>query len=149
MTGVSWLTLASVSIINALPIYNTSLLYFRTLDQINSFRVGIEYLFGFFKLSLLLILAGLETATSGSVAFENNDKALSNLVLRQKSGFVFQQFHLLAELDTLNNVALPLKLKGDKLALDKAFFWLKQVGLEYRSKHKPNELSVENSKESQ
>lgn len=93
------------------------------------------------KSSLLLILAGLETPTSGSVSFEYNDKILSNLELRQKSGFIFQQFHLLPELDALNNIALPLKLKGDKLALDKALFWLKQVGLEYRSKHKPNELS--------
>ncbi|SFC91986.1 ABC transporter ATP-binding protein [Pseudoalteromonas denitrificans] len=93
------------------------------------------------KSSLLLILAGLEKPVSGKMTFTDRDCIKTELALRQCSGFVFQQFHLLPELDALNNIALPLKLKGDKHAIEKALFWLKQVGLEYRSKHKPNELS--------
>ena len=55
--------------------------------------------------------------------------------------FIFQQFHLLPELTALNNVALPLKLRGDKEAISKAKIMLKKVGLQDRINHNPNELS--------
>ncbi|WP_413665385.1 ABC transporter ATP-binding protein [Microbulbifer sp. CNSA002] len=93
------------------------------------------------KSSLLLLMAGLESPVSGEVQFQNNgeQKLLKNL--RQSSGFIFQQFHLLPELDALNNVALPLKLKGDKHALSTAELWLDKVGLSDRMYHKPQQLS--------
>ncbi len=93
------------------------------------------------KSSLLLILAGLEQPSAGNVQFISAGQALSNLSLRQVSGFIFQQFHLIPELDALNNIALPLKLKGDKEAINKARFWLEKVGLAHREKHKPSQLS--------
>ncbi len=61
--------------------------------------------------------------------------------LRRNSGFIFQQFHLLPELDALGNIALPLKLKGDKAAASKARECLERVGLAERAQHQPAQLS--------
>jgi putative ABC transport system ATP-binding protein len=61
--------------------------------------------------------------------------------LRSEIGFIFQQFHLLPELSALHNIALPLKLRGDKHAINKAEHWLEKVGLSDRAKHKPSQLS--------
>jgi len=93
------------------------------------------------KSSLLLILAGLEMPTKGKVRYEYKSQQALLSQLRQRSGFIFQQFHLLPELDALNNIALPLKLKGDKEAMTKAEKWLVNVGLKGRAHHKPTQLS--------
>ena len=93
------------------------------------------------KTSLLLLMAGLETPLEGTVNFKVDNDPQSLLDLKQQSGFIFQQFHLLPELSALHNVALPLKLKGDKQAETKAMQWLERVGLGERAKHKPSELS--------
>ncbi|WP_444932946.1 ABC transporter ATP-binding protein [Microbulbifer sp. JTAC008] len=93
------------------------------------------------KSSLLLLMAGLECPVSGEVQFQKNGEPQLLKNLRQNSGFIFQQFHLLPELDALNNVALPLKLKGDKHALSTAELWLDKVGLSERMYHKPQQLS--------
>jgi putative ABC transport system ATP-binding protein len=93
------------------------------------------------KSSLLLILAGLEPPVSGTVDYFVDQKQTSIKQLKQDSGFIFQQFQLLPELDAISNIALPLKLKGDKQAMNKAQVWLEQVGLAQRAGHKPNELS--------
>ncbi len=93
------------------------------------------------KSSLLLLLAGLAYPTSGVVNYRVNDKKVDIQQLRTCSGFVFQHFHLLPELCALDNVALPLKIKGDSQAIEKAQQWLTKVGLAERAKHKPNELS--------
>jgi len=93
------------------------------------------------KSSLLMLLSGLEKPTSGKGYFinDNHSSALDNL--RSEIGFIFQQFHLLPELTALHNVALPLKLRGDKDAIHKAEHWLENVGLLDRSNHKPSQLS--------
>lgn len=93
------------------------------------------------KSSLLMIASGLEDSSSGQTRYIENDNAQSIGALRTDIGFIFQQFHLLPELTALNNVALPLKLRGDKQALGKAETWLKKVGLFERRHHKPSELS--------
>jgi putative ABC transport system ATP-binding protein len=106
------------------------------------------------KSSLLMLMSGLEKPTSGeglySKAEDNKctdhnhtlDGGFNNLEdLRSDIGFIFQQFHLLPELTALNNVALPLKLRGDKEAISKAKIMLDKVGLLERMNHKPNELS--------
>ena len=93
------------------------------------------------KSSLLLILAALEAPAAGRWSFEVDGKTLSGDKLKQHSGFIFQQFQLLPELDALSNVALPLKLQGDKQAMQKAQAWLERVGLGERADHKPTELS--------
>lgn len=93
------------------------------------------------KSSLLMLLSGLEKPSAGQGAFihEGSRSTLDNL--RSEIGFIFQQFHLLPELTALNNIALPLKLRGDKQALKKAKIWLEKVGLSERGDHKPSQLS--------
>jgi putative ABC transport system ATP-binding protein len=93
------------------------------------------------KSSLLMLLSGLEKPSSGQGNFIN-DKHISSLDnLRSEIGFIFQQFHLLPELSALHNIALPLKLRGDKHAIKKAEHWLEKVGLADRANHKPSQLS--------
>lgn len=93
------------------------------------------------KSSLLMLLSGLEKPSSGQGIFINGDNSSSLNNLRSEIGFIFQQFHLLPELTALNNIALPLKLRGDKKAMDKAQMWLEKVGLSERGNHKPSQLS--------
>ena len=93
------------------------------------------------KSSLLLLLAGLEQAAKGSVEFLLDGQPSTLAHLKQESGFIFQQFHLLPELDALTNVALPLRLKGEKGAKERARDWLARVGLKNRLNHKPTQLS--------
>lgn len=93
------------------------------------------------KSSLLMLLSGLEKPSSGEGSFtcDNQSSTLDNL--RSDIGFIFQQFHLLPELTALHNIALPLKLRGDKQAIEKAEHWLEKVGLLGRANHKPSQLS--------
>ncbi len=93
------------------------------------------------KSSLLMLLSGLEIPCSGQGNFikDNHCSTLDNL--RADIGFIFQQFHLLPELTALHNIALPLKLRGDKQAIKKSKHWLAKVGLSDRADHKPSQLS--------
>ncbi|MFS1524607.1 ABC transporter ATP-binding protein [Microbulbifer sp. 2304DJ12-6] len=93
------------------------------------------------KSSLLTLIAGLETPKEGQVDFTLDNRTVTQIALRKHSGFIFQQFHLLPELDALSNLALPLRLKGDREACDKAHVWLKKIGMENRAAHKPTQLS--------
>ncbi len=115
-------------------------------EQLNlSIKQGNSYAItgpsGAGKSTLLLIASGLELPSEGQAVAVNDGVTVSLESIRSEIGFIFQQFHLLPELTALNNVALPLKLRGDKLALSKAESWLKKVGLGHRLHHKPNELS--------
>lgn len=98
------------------------------------------------KSTLLGILAGLDTPTSGTVNLLGQDIfALSEdgraLLRKQHIGFVFQSFQLLMHLNALENVMLPLELKGDSEAKAKAQLMLEKVGLGSRLKHYPKYLS--------
>lgn len=93
------------------------------------------------KSSLLSITAGLEKPANGSVHFNIGGTPVDELSLRANSGFIFQQFHLMPELDALSNLALPLRLKGIRDAYDIANEWLKKVDLSDRAKHRPHQLS--------
>ena len=93
------------------------------------------------KSSLLMLLSGLEKPTTGQSYFINDNHISTLDNLRSEIGFIFQQFHLLPELTALHNVALPLKLRGDKQAIKKAKHWLEKVGLSDRANHKPSQLS--------
>ncbi|AWW75615.1 ABC transporter ATP-binding protein [Erythrobacter sp. KY5] len=93
------------------------------------------------KSSLLSLAAGLEPPRKGEVTFVLKGRELTTTQLRRNSGFVFQQFHLLPELDALGNIALPLKLEGDRQALAKASDWLERVNLRERAGHKPSHMS--------
>jgi len=98
------------------------------------------------KSTLLGLLAGLDTPSSGQVRLFGTDIfALDEdgrAALRKADlGFVFQSFQLLAHLNALENVMLPLELRGDAQARTKAAAMLERVGLGSRLKHYPKYLS--------
>jgi len=98
------------------------------------------------KSTLLGLMAGLDGATSGDVLL--NSTSLAGLDEEQRAmlrgqlvGFVFQSFQLLPSLTALENVMLPIELKGDEQAREKAKNLLERVGLGERGHHYPNQLS--------
>lgn len=98
------------------------------------------------KSTLLGLLAGLDTPSTGTVRLDGVDIfALDEdgraLMRKEKIGFVFQSFQLLAHLNALENVMLPLELRGDAAAKNKAEEMLNRVGLSARLKHFPKYLS--------
>ena len=93
------------------------------------------------KSSLLSIVAGLEIPAGGTVCFTIDGVLVDSLTMRANSGFIFQQFHLMPELDAIGNLALPLRLKGNRHAFDIAALWLEKVGLKDRARHRPHQLS--------
>jgi putative ABC transport system ATP-binding protein len=91
-------------------------------------------------------MAGLDGASSGDVLLDNNnltemDEEQRAMLRGQLVGFVFQSFQLLPSLTALENVMLPIELKGDDQAREKAKQLLQRVGLEERWHHYPNQLS--------
>jgi putative ABC transport system ATP-binding protein len=98
------------------------------------------------KSTLLGLLAGLDTPSAGKVVLDGSDIfALDEdgrAGLRMaKLGFVFQSFQLLAHLTALENVMLPLELRGEADAREKAAAMLERVKLGSRLKHYPKYLS--------
>jgi putative ABC transport system ATP-binding protein len=98
------------------------------------------------KSTLLSLLAGLDTPSAGQVMLDG--EALSSLdedgrarVRGEKVGFVFQSFQLLPSLTALENVMLPLELRGDADAETPARQILEKVGLAQRLGHYPRQLS--------
>lgn len=98
------------------------------------------------KSTLLGLLAGLDTVSTGSITLAGFELQTLNederAALRaQHVGFVFQSFQLLDSLTALENVMLPLELKGQKDARAKAIALLERVGLKARLNHYPKQLS--------
>ncbi len=98
------------------------------------------------KSSLLMLMGGLETATSGRVSALGQDlTAMGEDALarfrRAHMGVVFQSFHLIPTMTALENVATPLELAGDRDAFEKAAAELDAMGLHPRRDHYPAQLS--------
>jgi putative ABC transport system ATP-binding protein len=98
------------------------------------------------KTTLLGLCAGLDVPTSGIIslmgfklnAMSEDDRAY---IRNQYVGFVFQNFQLLSTLTALENVMVPLELRGEKHVKQKAEELLVRVGLEKRVDHYPSQLS--------
>ena len=98
------------------------------------------------KSTMIMIIAGLERATSGMVKTAGVDLAsLSEddlaLFRRDRIGIVFQDFHLIPTMTALENVAVPLEFAGKPDAFAKAEAQLEAVGLGHRLAHYPGQLS--------
>lgn len=100
------------------------------------------------KSTLLHLLGGLDRATSGEVIVDG--QVISSLsekargALRNRAlGFIYQFHHLLPEFSALENVMMPLMIRGDSVASSRpaARLLLERVGLGHRLDHKPGELS--------
>lgn len=143
-----------------LKVKNVSKIYKKNAEEVKAIdKVSLEIASGDFvsiigpsgsgKSSLLLMLGGMLTPSSGKVFID--EESLYDLtpneiaMLRQKKmGFVFQTFNLIPYLSSLQNVQVPLLLRGigAKEQKEKAEYLLKRVGLEDRLHHTPSELSV-------
>ena len=98
------------------------------------------------KTSLLMLLAGLDRATAGSIRLDGQEITsmteddLARL-RRESVGIVFQAFHLIPTMTALENVAVPLELAGRRDALSRATEALNAVGLGHRLTHLPGQMS--------
>ena len=108
--------------------------------------VGIVGPSGSGKTSLLMVMAGLEQATSGKVMFQHHEfsqlgeDALA-LIRGEHIGIVFQSFNLVPTMTALENTALPLEFSGAKNPFERARNLLDDVGLSHRFDHFPAQLS--------
>ena len=98
------------------------------------------------KTTLLGLLAGLDTPTTGAVLLDGNDLARLDEDARarlrgDKVGFVFQSFQLMTTLTALENVQVPLELRGIRDSDVRAKDLLERVGLGSRTHHFPTQLS--------
>lgn len=108
--------------------------------------VGVVGPSGSGKTTMLMVMAGLERVTTGTVKIAGQDFAgLSEdalaLFRRNTVGIVFQSFHLIPTMTALENVAVPLEFAGRKDAFERAETQLKAVGLGHRIGHYPGQLS--------
>ena len=111
-------------------------------------RIAILGASGSGKSTLLYMLGGLDKIKSGKIFITGQDISLLNakrmgMLRNQTLGFVYQFHHLLAEFSALENVAMPLLIRGESVqtANTRAVQILEQVGLIDRIKHKPGEMS--------
>lgn len=100
------------------------------------------------KSTLLHLLGGLDTLTSGRILLNEQDLAALNdrdksQLRNQTLGFIYQFHHLLPEFSAVENVAMPLFIRGisKKTAEEEATYMIERVGLVHRVSHRPSELS--------
>ena len=98
------------------------------------------------KTTMLMVIAGLEKATSGNVRVNNIDLNTLDedglaVFRRETMGIVFQNFHLVPTMSALENVAIPIEFAGFDDAFEQAREGLEAVGLGHRIDHYPGQLS--------
>ena len=117
-----------------------------SLDICSDTTVAITGPSGAGKSTLMMIIGGLEAATSGSITIDNenfsrmNENALAEF-RRDNIGIVFQAFRLIPTMTALENVSIPVELSNEPDAEDKAKHALDLVGLSERMNHYPDQLS--------
>ena len=109
-------------------------------------RVAIIGESGSGKTSLLMLMSGLESPSTGSIIFQNQDFSRASdeqktLIRKQKIGLVFQQFYLIPNYTALENVMFPMQINKIKNEKEKANLILSDVGLDHRKNNLPSELS--------
>ncbi len=111
-------------------------------------RIAIVGSSGEGKSTLLHLLGGLDSASGGEVFVEGEEmmqlsEKRRGMLRNSTLGFVYQFHHLLAEFTALENVAMPLLIRGNSpgSAREKAANFLERVGLSARCDHKPGEMS--------
>ena len=117
-----------------------------TMNVARGETVGLVGPSGSGKSSLLMLMGGLERATSGEVTALGRDLTTMNedglaRFRRGNMGVVFQSFHLIPTMTALENVALPMELAGVGDAFARAEAELRAVGLGARMEHFPRQLS--------
>jgi putative ABC transport system ATP-binding protein len=108
--------------------------------------IGIVGPSGSGKTSLLMLIAGLERATSGTLevagtSLKNKNEDALAAFRRDTIGIIFQSFHLIPTMTAIENVAVPLEFRGVANAMGIAEEKLKRVGLSHRVSHYPGQLS--------
>ena len=100
------------------------------------------------KSTLMNIIGCMDTLDTGrytidGISVEQSDPDVLATIRNEKIGFIFQKYHLIPKYSVLQNVMMPLLIRGTdrKSAQEKAEEILEMVGLEQRKIHKPNELS--------
>lgn len=100
------------------------------------------------KSTLLQLLGGLDVPTIGKILVAGEEMTQLSEVAKgrlrnQYLGFIYQFHHLLPEFNALENVCMPLLIRGlkSKIAVEKASEMIKQVGLSHRLRHRISELS--------
>lgn len=141
-----------IKMTNIDKIYKMGNSSFKALDEVNlSIRKG-EYVAivgpsGAGKSTLMNIIGCLDTPTNGQYFLDGIDTNCSDNRLAEirnkKIGFIFQNYNLLAKLNILENVELPLLYSGypNNKIREKALAAIEKVGLSSHIKHKPTELS--------
>jgi len=98
------------------------------------------------KSTLISLLAGLEPPSTGQVklfgqSIYDLDENKRSEIRLQNIGFIFQSFQLIDNLTALENITMPLDLRGQKNVDEEAKYWLQRVGLSHRANHYPTQLS--------
>lgn len=98
------------------------------------------------KSTLMHILGCLDRPDAGRYLLDGQDVGRLNdyrlaAIRNRRIGFVFQTFNLLPRITALENVEVPLLYRGERKPRSKALQALRQVGLESRKSHRPNQLS--------
>lgn len=119
-----------------------------SLQLIKSENIAISGVSGSGKSTLLHLMAGLDSPNSGSVYLNNQNICLLNqnelsVMRNQFIGFIYQSHHLLPDFSAIENVLMPLLIRGGKYKenYNKAIKILKKLGLSSRLNHYPYQLS--------
>ncbi|MCO8146144.1 ATP-binding cassette domain-containing protein [Rhodovulum tesquicola] len=140
------LSLADVTLTLAGNAGPVEILHGISLDVARGETLGLVGPSGSGKSSLLMLMGGLERASSGRVMALGHDLTAMNedalaRFRREHMGVVFQSFHLIPTMTALENVATPLELAGHRDAFDRAAEELRTVGLGARIDHYPSQMS--------
>ena len=98
------------------------------------------------KSTLLGLIAGLDSPSAGRILIDGEDVTKMSeddlaTVRSEKIGFIFQSFHLIPSLTAVENIMIPIEIRGGRDAKEQALKLLADVGLSERGHHYPHQLS--------